>query len=183
MNELVKAIENLSNKTIVDYLLIVIPIIISVIAIIISLNSTNKQNKIALFEIRYAIFKDLKQILEFDKSTYSCNKVCDIIGLFDSYFGTNISKDNMNDAIIKSITKVELIGNSVLKQQFVFGENSERQNKLEKIVESFQKFVVSAAGGDINVEERNKLHKLCDEFYKQDFNELVNKIKLWTVID
>ena len=58
MNELVKAIENLSNKTIVDYLLIVIPIIISVIAIIISLNSTNKQNKIALFEIRFAIFKD-----------------------------------------------------------------------------------------------------------------------------
>ena len=49
MEEIVSAIEKLSQKTWVDYLLISVPIAISVVAILISVRISNKQNKIALF--------------------------------------------------------------------------------------------------------------------------------------
>ena len=53
MDELVKAIEKLAEKDIIDYLIIFVPIAISLVTIVISIRTAQKQNKIALFEKRY----------------------------------------------------------------------------------------------------------------------------------
>ena len=55
MEELVKAIEKLSEKDAVDYLLIIVPILISLVAIFISVAIAIRQNKIAMFELRYSV--------------------------------------------------------------------------------------------------------------------------------
>lgn len=63
MKELVTAVENISNKTIVDYLLIIIPIFISVIATIIAINTAKMQKKISLFDRRYEVYKVIKNCI------------------------------------------------------------------------------------------------------------------------
>ena len=54
MDKVVKAIEKLAEKDIIDYLLVIVPIAISIVAIIISITTSKKQNKISLFERRYS---------------------------------------------------------------------------------------------------------------------------------
>jgi uncharacterized membrane protein len=55
MEDIVKAIEKLAEKDIIDYLLVIVPIAISVVAVVISIATAKKQNKIALFEKRYKV--------------------------------------------------------------------------------------------------------------------------------
>lgn len=60
MDELILAINNLSNKTWFDYFVAIAPLVLSIVAIYISIDSTRKQNKIALLDKRLAIYTDLK---------------------------------------------------------------------------------------------------------------------------
>lgn len=53
MKQLAEAVVALNSRTWVDYLLVIMPVIISVIAIVISIITANQQNKIALFEKRF----------------------------------------------------------------------------------------------------------------------------------
>ena len=53
MDELIHVIEKLSQKDWVDYLLIIIPILVSLVAIVISVATVQKQNRIALFKTQY----------------------------------------------------------------------------------------------------------------------------------
>lgn len=52
MDELIHVIEKLSQKDWVDYLLIIIPILVSLVAIVISVATAQKQNRIALFKMQ-----------------------------------------------------------------------------------------------------------------------------------
>ena len=63
MEKLIIAIEKLSNKTLFDYFVAFAPLVLSIVAIYISIDSTRKQNKIALLEKRIAIYNNLKACL------------------------------------------------------------------------------------------------------------------------
>ena len=65
MEELVKAIEKLSEKDAVDYLLIIVPILISLVAIFISVAIAIRQNKIAMFELRYRALATIMKVISF----------------------------------------------------------------------------------------------------------------------
>ncbi len=69
MEELVKAIEKMSEPNYLDYLAIVMPIALSLVAIIISISTARKQNKIALFQERYAIYQE---VLECEDLAFMC---------------------------------------------------------------------------------------------------------------
>ena len=45
MEDIVKAIEKLAKKDIIDYLLVIVPIAISIVAIVISIATARKQNR------------------------------------------------------------------------------------------------------------------------------------------
>ena len=49
MEELIKAVESISEKNWIDYGLIFVPILISILAVVISVLTAKKQNKIAGF--------------------------------------------------------------------------------------------------------------------------------------
>ena len=68
MDDRVKAIEKLADKDIVDYLLVIVPIVVSIVAIYISIATARKQNKIALFERRYNCLFQIKTVLAFSKT-------------------------------------------------------------------------------------------------------------------
>ncbi len=60
MGELIQAINNLSQTSWLDICAVVAPIILSVVAIIISINTARKQNKIALYQERIKYLDELK---------------------------------------------------------------------------------------------------------------------------
>ena len=69
MEGLVEAIEKLAEKDLIDYLLVIVPIVVSVVAIYISIATARKQNKIALFERRYNCLFQIKTVLNFSQPT------------------------------------------------------------------------------------------------------------------
>lgn len=63
MDELISAIEKISDKTWFDYCIAIAPLILSLVAIYISIDSTRKQNKIALLDKRLEIYMNLKECI------------------------------------------------------------------------------------------------------------------------
>ena len=74
MEDIVNAIEKLAEKTWVDYALIGAPIILSIVAIGITIYVARKQNKIALFEKRYNCLYQLYTIGRFSKEIQNIGK-------------------------------------------------------------------------------------------------------------
>lgn len=63
LRELIKVIELANTKTFWDYLIVFIPIIISVIAIFVSVKTAKHQNRIAMFDKRYKVISLLGFLL------------------------------------------------------------------------------------------------------------------------
>lgn len=76
MRELIEAIEKLSQKGWVDYLIIIVPILLSVVAVWISLATAHKQNKIALLEKRHKTLEHFRKIFEFRNLILSLENFC-----------------------------------------------------------------------------------------------------------
>ena len=74
-------------KTIIDYLLVVIPIVVSVVAIVISLQATRQQNRIALFEKRFSVFCCLQKCAAFDSLLEEAKNPHDAYVAYCSAFG------------------------------------------------------------------------------------------------
>ena len=86
MEDLVKAIEKLAEKTWVDYLLIIVPIVISIVAIGIAIYTSNKQNRIALYQLRYQALSRLKRVLLFEEYVLSNATPADIVDGANVFF-------------------------------------------------------------------------------------------------
>ena len=75
------------TKTTIDYLLVVIPIVVSVVAIVISLQATRQQNRIALFEKRFSVFCCLQKCAAFDRLLEDAKNPHDAYVAYCSAFG------------------------------------------------------------------------------------------------
>lgn len=67
MGNLVAAINNLGQRTWVDYIAIFAPVILSVVAVWVSISTARKQSKIALFEKRYEPYTWIYLLIKFGK--------------------------------------------------------------------------------------------------------------------
>ena len=79
MDELIQAIEKISQKDWVDYLIIIVPIMLSVIAVWISLATAHKQNKIALFDMRYKALEHFRKIYQFRDVIVHIDYICSYV--------------------------------------------------------------------------------------------------------
>ena len=135
MEDIVKAIEKLSEKNIVDYLLIIIPILISIFALIVSIQTTRKQNKLQndvfcfeLFERRLHTYDALKRIIcraiehgevtRIDLNEFLIEKKDvpflfgdDICEIYNSIYTTMVKLRTLEAKIEHNITHESQIGN------------------------------------------------------------------------
>lgn len=65
MQDLVNAIHDLAVHDWVDYCAVFAPLILSAVAVLISIHTARKQNKIALFEKRYECYSSIKKFTSF----------------------------------------------------------------------------------------------------------------------
>ena len=168
MHELVKAIENLSNKTVFDYFVGFSPLVLSLVAIYISVDSTRKQNKIALLEKRLLIYTELKMciskvIAEGKVTTQNANlfiiKARDVKFIFDSKL------DELCNEIYKSMLELRYIEKRVeegINSSYNVGdhiENCDREAILLENMLGYSKQLEEAFYPHISIKKIKKHRK------------------------
>ena len=120
LQEISSTLNNINQHDIWDYVTIIAPLVLSAVAVYISIRTTKKQNKIALFEKRYSCFFQIKVILNFAETiTDSPNKIV-VLGLFDAIWGTSISRLSGDRQIIEVKTQLEIIKKDIVQAPYLF---------------------------------------------------------------
>ncbi len=176
MEDIVKAIEKLAEKDIIDYLLVIVPIAISIVAIIISIATARKQNKIALFDKRFRCLSQIQMIVAFGKSIDSTANPLLITQLFDAYWGTDISSSKGTLQTIKAKSQLEKIIDDVAQSRFLF--NCKYNIEPLELAQSFHGIILGAVGDKISENSINEFCSLCETFYEKDFPKLKDKTKV-----
>lgn len=176
MDNLVQAVEALAKKGILDYLLIIVPIIISFLAIIISVCTARKQNKIALFEKRYEALSQIRTMLSFSESIADLEDMTLTFCLFDGYFGTDLYDKSLDEKIVQSIARIEVLKDAILQANFLFGANC--NTNLEEIINHLKKFILAIPCDGDYMNYKDSFCKMCAEFYDSDFRKMVKTIAL-----
>ena len=179
MDELISAIEKLSQKDWVDYLLIIIPILVSLVAIVISVATARKQNRIALFKMRYGALMQIKTILRFEKETYNVDSPEAILAIYDMLYGTNIRGHKNEDSVLaltKGAQQEKVIEEDISVLYFIA---SDKEIALFGLMyTSLAEIVIAAVDGEVKKNSQENLHLVCCEIRENVYDKLLNKIKI-----
>lgn len=159
-----------------DNALTTVPIIISIVAVIISITTTRKQNKIALFELRYRCYSQLRTIRSFDSSIHDCKEPDLVLKMFDALWGTNIADASGDESLILARCHMEKVIHDVLQQEFLFGCRFE--TNFSDILICTQRILLAATSGENDIESQNQLHRLCEKIERKDINIMRRKLKI-----
>lgn len=181
MEEVVKTVEKLAEKTWIDYLLIIVPILISVVSIYISIRISNKQNKIALYQLRYKALCQLNCILMFDKNVLEYKSPDIIIKGFNMFFNTNLQQGTKTedvpwDQYIKATSCLSKIDNdlSILYCSLTV----QQKESIDRIMECLADIIASAISEETAEEKIIALHLECSKFTDKEFKKLEKILKL-----
>ena len=169
------AFANIPLREFVDYSLIIIPILLSLVAIWISISTARKQNKISMFELRYQCLSQIRSIITFSDTLHDCDEPVIIWSMFDSFWGTDISDKGFDERLIKAKCKMESIKKDVLQAKYLF--KKQPKTDLELLIEKFQRFVSGSMLDNTFLEVRDELHKLCLDFKEKDYPILAQEAK------
>lgn len=176
MEELVSAIEKLAEKSTFDYIIIIAPILLSIIAIGISIFTAHRQNKIALFEKRYEVISEVKSILAFAKTVSDYKDKRKILIFFDSFFGTQVSDllEGDKDLYVPSI--IGKLRYDLSQAQFLFSLDNDEE--LQNIITFLGEFLSAMVLGHEFITKRDGFCSCCSNFYNSTFKDMAREIKI-----
>lgn len=176
MENIIKNFAEIPLRTIVDYLLIIMPIILSCVAIGISIATSNKQNKIAVFELRYRCYSQLRTIRSFDSSIYDCDNPKIILIMFDALWGTDLTKKSSEDSLLAARCHLEKIVHDVANEEFLFKRKFD-VNVCDILINT-NRIVTAATNDEVDKSAQAELHRLCEIFEKNDLPYMKKTLKL-----
>ena len=176
MEEVVKAIEKLSQQTWVDYLLISVPIAISIGAIIISVATARKQNRIALFEMRYKALLQIKTILDFENIVYGEDSSRAILRAFDMFYGTDICSKDSIVALMVSAQQMKIIEQEIAPVSFLL--DKKRKGIFDQLLSDFSQAMIDAINKRTITESKEKFHSVCLILKNEVLEKIMRKIKV-----
>ena len=180
IQELIEAIEKLSQKGWVDYLIVIVPIMLSVIAVFISISTARKQNSIALFDMRYKALTQLEMVITFDLWCMGKTDAGLIVETFDTLFDTDVNvacRQGDGLTAIKAISKKMMaLRNDITVLGYIVNES--RQKSFEEVLNLVEEILVIALDNKVDVSRMQRLHQLCDSFEKEVYPQLLKKIKI-----
>lgn len=147
MDELIEAINSVSRNTFIDYLLIILPIVLSFVAICISISVAKKQNQIALLEKRAEAISLLNQILIFSnqiKNIDENNKsgITSICTFFYVNFDEKgLKKDQLNDSVSPTMVMatIEKLRAKLAVIEFLFDRSS--STAIDDIIRKMKRMI------------------------------------------
>lgn len=176
MDDLVKAIEKLAEKDIVEYLLVIVPIIVSIVAIYISIATAKKQNRIALFEKNHKALCLLNKIFNLEKTIEKQENAHIIIQCFDMAFNSDLAQHNPDVALIKASNILSKVDNDI--SVIYYTNNVKYRTMINDILASLANVIADAIVDKVNHEEKHKLHRACIKFYSLGFVKLEKKTRI-----
>lgn len=181
LQELVEIVKTLNQRDFWDYAAIIAPLILSVVAIVISIYSIHEQNKIALFDKRYKA----NDILVFLMSAVS--KIVD--------GSVNEIKREYLDTVIETYKTISTVGGETFstkkysdvyvglifeagKSVNIFKLNKDENEKITKFLIKFQEYVSNAYANKVtNDVELKKAYNQLVELHIEKKMEKQMKIK------
>lgn len=172
-NAIVEAIDHLSKKTTIDYAIALAPIILSIVAILISINTARRQNNIALFEKRLKLLSIMQSLFAFSDSISEADSsgVEFICVLYNSIFQANIIRSDRK-SLESFYASVKIMERELLAEEYLFSYNLSKQikNLLEKLT-LFMERVVTAKKF---YKEQDAFCSACKSF-ESDYYEILAK--------
>lgn len=181
INTLAHALEKSAFQIVLDYALTIVPIIVSIIAVGISIFLASRQTKIDLFDERYCVFHIVNCIQTFlvnfpklrDKSSSSVY----------AYFATcfNYSFDSTEETMIQNfIRQFNVIEIESKKAEFLF--NTEDADMLSKIMKDITNFISIVATDADYTKTLEELKSDWEEFESHNLNSMKRKLHLrWRI--
>lgn len=135
---LIAAISALSEKNAFDYIIAIGPILLSVIAIVISICTTRKQNKIALFEKRCCVLDTIRRIIFLSKIVVTLEesyisteeqrgqqfaisqKSYQMCESYNSTFGTKLNYKDKNSGILSMLESKYNVERELMQAKYLF---------------------------------------------------------------
>ena len=172
MRDLLNWILSDSGKVILDYLLVIVPIVLSGIAIGISISVSKKESKIAMFNIRYASISQIQTILNFSKGIEDCSDSRIVLRLFDSLWGTNGINEDFANNLIQYRCELEKIKRDIIQSKYTFKQDF-------SVVYALHMTVMAALNNSNDLNSHiQKLTEMCNIFYEKDYQKLVKQCKI-----
>ena len=174
MEDIVKAIEKISEKSIIDYLLIIVPIAISLVAIFVSIVTARRQNKIAMFELRYKALSTIKRISYFASTFYVTKNPHVVIESFNCCFATCLdNKDELRSLVNARVKMNEMEENVAIISSML----SDYDRKIiEKTFAMLSNIINSAIVDEVNdsdVEAFKVLILMLDKITTQKLSQKI----------
>lgn len=180
MEDVVKAIEKLAEKTWADYLLIIVPIIISIVAIGIAIYTANKQNRIALYQLRYQALSRLKHVLLFEESVLPNATPADIVDGANVFFLIDIQQEKVDgipwNQYIKITSFLSVVENDLAVLRCYISE--EQQEAIDNMLSQMAEILADSISNRLNNDAIQILHQECKKFSEKDIKKLEKKFKL-----
>ena len=178
MDQLVEAIYSLGKHDWFDCLAVTAPIILSVVAIWISISTARKQNRIALFDIKCEALHVISLILSFGADLKDNKSGEDIIDLFGVNFSSFIGRkeNSSTEEMREDIAHLNNIDKALTAAKYVFPKRS--ISIIEKIWEMEQDYICEIVESGPNAEHQNRIVDQCAKYKKKYYKELTQRVRL-----
>lgn len=178
MHQVVEAIHSLGRHDLLDYIAVIAPLMLSVVAVGVSVYIMHKQNRVALFQMRYNVVHYISLVLQFADASTCWTGDGGPIPLFNSTFGTNIAYPIEDSVEAEQEVQVKLndISKEIMTAQFVFSKRDVK--KIEKMMGLLRDYTIWCIEDGNDLELRDNFCKYCSAYQKKDFKQLKKRIRL-----
>lgn len=193
-DELIAVISALSEKSFFDYLISIGPIVLSIVAIFISIYTTAKQNKIALFDKRCYVLEIIKRIIlfselvdpaenryisdekQFGKPYALTQKSYITCETYNSIFGTNFDYKKIDEEKFSLFTSLYAIEKNLMMAEYLFypGINA----LLSEIHDTMSDYIINAMFQEDSSSYKKQFREKCLEFNTKWLPKLEKKTRI-----
>ena len=158
------AIRDVGTKDCFDIISVVLPLVLSLVAIVVTLYTVYKQNKIALFQLRYDAFFTIFLVLQFSESVKKLKNAKYAVVLYNSYFSSSLPFDDPAEALQLVYASNKKLERMSFASKFLF-KTPKAHALIAQIFKSLNDFMAGAVEGRIDEKSRDELNRSCEEFY------------------
>ena len=175
MYQVAAAVRALGTRDWFDYLSVLAPLVLSAVAIWISISTARKQNRIALFNMRYDAIVDIRAILLFESKIDKDaeNRIIKVI--YDGLFGTTVSSCGEKDAIVQILATTCRLEKSCLINVLVSGKDFD---DVHNAITTLQALMIEVVGEEKAVTEKEEFQKACKTLLDGSYNDLCKKAQV-----
>lgn len=175
MYQVAAAVRALGTRDVFDYIAMFAPLVLSVVAIGISISTARKQNQIALFNMRYDAIVDMRKMIVFAARIKGAPSAKLIKIMYDGMFDTRVFDADDVDAITQVLSTTSVMEKSTLVKALV---SDNEFSEIQHLTYSLQELMLRVVHEDDFSKEKEAYCASCEAFYNGTYKRLCKKLKV-----